>query len=385
MPKKEYGPPELQPHMRLFSEELRQLIKEKIKTHQRYMNENNSLRFWAELLESLLNTQRHLMPEDYNQLGYAVARTYLFLGDLFALKELNDKYGDKNLYLKSVCTFGSGWSDHTLKAIQTLRFISSQVSSGKHPSFFVVELYGMLAYLYTIVRDQKNVQKHFFKAKNIAFRQRGGKKRIILSHAYPWALISQAYMLRERGIMSKALQHLNKTLFYLDKEENRFFKGLTLLRIGHVFHNIGQVKNALQYYDQSLYLAQEIEARLLLSLIHNRIGMALLSFQRLGDARMHFEDAIRFAQESGSEWLKAGPLANLASYKLAKGDLDGAYENFFMFKDIAERVGDKKELMWALFGLSNILHEMGKNEKAAEYFDQAVKIAEELGFRFRFI
>ncbi|MHA1942667.1 MAG: hypothetical protein ACW97P_13270, partial [Candidatus Hodarchaeales archaeon] len=225
------------------------------------------------------------LPEsekNVDELWYLLVKFLFFSGNLKKLNEIYTSITTDNQEILGVTIFYAlglvfqGYSDEASQLINRIN-----INNLEDP-VLKIEILGIKLFHHSIKRDYKKVDSLFTEI----LQEVNSLHELTedqLSHLLPWAFIRKAYSIR--GHKTKALKLLGKIQDDLFLYPHRFFQAMTKLRIGHIYHNHGDLSKALELYDQAIDLAQEIQSWHLLSIIYNRVGFVLTAQKQLETAR----------------------------------------------------------------------------------------------------
>lgn len=241
----------------------------------------------------------------------------------------------------------------------------------------LAEIYGIKIYLY-------NARYQFFQGVKIiqkAFDILDKPKNKALVEANPsfvqWIRISGAKSLLKLGNVPEAF-YTNKRALKLSND--RFFKALSMLGIGHCYDLIGKTGDSIQYYKRALKQANEIKSYNIISIIYNRLGMALAwRMDKLADGENYFSEAIVSAERGECFWLKEGPQWNLIALYRAKKDYNSAILEIEEIIESTRRVGESRTELIALLNLGELLEEKGDVKEAEKVREAADSLATLIG------
>ena len=246
-----------------------------------------------------------------------------------------------------------------------------------HDILVLAEIYGIRIYLY-------NARYQFFQGVKViqkAFEvlDRGKNRQLIEANPsfLQWIRLAGAKSLLKLGNVPEAL-YTNKRALKLSND--RFFKSMSLLGIGHCYDMIGKTADSVQYYKSALKHANEIGSYNIISIIYNRLGMALAwRMDKLQDGETYFSEAILSAELGESLWLKEGPQWNLIALYRAKKDYNSAIVEIEEIIESARKIGESRTELIALLNLGEILEEKGDEREASKVREAAESLASLIG------
>ncbi|MFE2755930.1 tetratricopeptide repeat protein [Actinosynnema sp. NPDC059335] len=112
---------------------------------------------------------------------------------------------------------------------------------------------------------------------------------------------------------------------------------------------------------------------------HSDLGTALYRLKRYSEAQHHFEAGMAIAQRVGADQIYAVCLHNLASTRLAQGELGTAVELYREILDAARASGDRNGEAYALDQLANAYEKAERDDLALVHHYGALAIRREIG------
>ncbi len=192
-----------------------------------------------------------------------------------------------------------------------------------------------------------------------------------------WIRISGAKSLLKLGNIPESI-YTNKRALKLAND--RFFKSLALLGIGHCYDLIGKTAESVRYYKRALRHAYDIKAYNVISIIYNRLGMASAwRMDKLNDGENYFSEAIMSAERGECFWLQEGPQWNLIAQYRAKKDYTSAINEIEQIIDATRQIGESRTELIALLNLGELLEEKGDVREAEKVREAADSLATLIG------
>ncbi|MFX0086509.1 MAG: tetratricopeptide repeat protein [Candidatus Hodarchaeota archaeon] len=318
------------------------------------------------------------VEDTYNELLYLLAKLLFFSGQLNKLNELYTHSASFS-YISGVHIFyalGLSFQGHSKQALEVIE--QSYLEISENDIILYLESLGIELFIHSIKRDYKKVHEIFKEIEHILTKNKTISNEI-KAHILPWAYLREAYTLRAEGNISSAMNLISECTNFLHEFPHRFFKVMAITLMGHCYHNMGNITTALELYDEAIDIGDEIQSKTLLSILYNRVGMAMSLIKKFEESKGFYQDAINLAIDTGSTWLTAGPLANLSQWKIAKGNIKGAIDDYHHFEEVTSNVGDERELCFAQLALANLYELLGDIPKSKYYFQEGVRRGLRLG------
>jgi tetratricopeptide (TPR) repeat protein len=325
----------------------------------------------------------HSPPEpDYSELVYLQAKFLFFAGNL---PKLNDTFtltaASRNVPgVQLYYALGLAFQGHSKEGLEILNQIDSEMYM--NDPIVRIELLGIKLFIYSIKRNHLKVADYY--SQIIDYCNSNIESNELKAHLLPWAYLRNAYTIRSKGQVVKALDLITKCQRDLSVFPHRFFQVMAFTLMGHCHHNLGNLEKALEFYDRAIDLALEIHSRLLLSILYNRVGMAMGGQKQPQLAKKYYQKAVTQARKAGANWLQIGPLANLAYWKISEGAIKEAIDDFHQFVEIAAGAGDERELCYAQLTLAELYRGIGDVAKTKYFLSKGFDLAVKLGL-FRFV
>ena len=358
-----YLPPEVIPHkIRLSAEALEWLEKN--------LERNLSLDKFTDKLFDLIEQNEIIDAE----IAYIACKTGVMTGKLNKVINLGEaKHPAIQAYQALAHLFTNNFA-----SAEVLLEKAEQGAEMLNDVLVLAEIYGIKIYLsnarYQFFQGVKIIQKAF------ELLDRGKNRSIIDANPafMQWIRISGSKSLLKLGNVPESL-YTNKRALKL--ADDRFFKSLALLGIGHCYDLIGKTEEAVQYYKKALKHSSEIKAYNIISIIYNRLGMALAwRMDKLIDGETYFSEAIVSAERGESLWLKEGPQWNLIALYRAKKDYNSAIVEVEEIIESARRIGESRTELIALLNLGELLEEKGDIRESTKVREAADSLASIIKF-----
>jgi tetratricopeptide (TPR) repeat protein len=155
----------------------------------------------------------------------------------------------------------------------------------------------------------------------------------------------------------------------------------TLLQVGDVLQDKGDLEGAKKQYEEALPVFKEIGAQRSVRATLERIGNVFYGEGKFDDAKTYFGQALSFDHAINDPRGLASDYGNLANAFDGLGDLPGALKMHQQSLAAFNEVQDRRGAAETLNNLGDLLLEMGNLDEAKRYFEQALALHRELGYR----
>jgi serine/threonine protein kinase/tetratricopeptide (TPR) repeat protein len=156
---------------------------------------------------------------------------------------------------------------------------------------------------------------------------------------------------------------------------------LTLLTVGDVLVDKGDLEGGKKQFEEALPVFQEIGAQRSIRSALERIGNVYYSEGKLHESEKYFEQAMRFDREINDTAGLASDYGNLANALDGLGDLSGALKMQQQSLAAFNEVGDRRGASETLNNLGNLFIEMGDLDEARRYFERSLALHREIAYR----
>jgi tetratricopeptide (TPR) repeat protein len=188
--------------------------------------------------------------------------------------------------------------------------------------------------------------------------------------------IANSYQMQ--GMLTEALETLNRVLDECRKVGNREGEGTALNNISTIYSARGDYDTALKYLEESLKIYREIGDR-------KGEGTTLNNISQIYDAQGDYDTSLKYLEEShnisrniSNKRVQGATLNNISHVYIAKQDYDTALkyleESLMIRREIGERVG----IANSLFNIGCLEFKKNNPDKAAGLMSEAWQIAVEL-------
>ncbi len=228
--------------------------------------------------------------------------------------------------------------------------------------------------------DTLKIDSLYLKGKSLRGKNRDSslfyiKQVEILSKKYNYKR-GLAYALYEYGLQEKVLynqfNYFTQSLELFESVHDKFGTSLNLIRIGSIYHQIGQSEKALDYSKKALLVKKEINDFGGTALALIQIGRYYKNKSALEEALKYFEESLSYRLKEGSDQGIAYAQINIAEVFFAQkkldqviGMCDSAYQKFYLTKDLMGQ-------LWAHDLKGKSLLTLNKFEEAEKVFQSIV-------------
>lgn len=323
-------------------------------------------------------------------------------------REIGSRFGEAN----TLHNLGTAYADlgkarEALAAYQQALQIRQQLG---HKEGVALTLQGIGSVHYAL-RDLQTAQRFFGQALAL-YRELGNKRGEAETLRY------LGNILYASGQWQKSLAAYENALTLFREANDPDGEATTLLGMGALFLDMGQPELALGYYQQALELRQKRGNRREIIAAHLGIGHIYATLSNNEGAKRAYEQALALSREGGDQRAEAAALIALATVEArlqpdnpthaesfyrqailitqATGDklsqanallqlgvlyatlnrTDDALRSLENALAIYREIGDRRGEMIALSNLGAVSANRGEKAKAAEYYQQAVNLAE---------
>ena len=184
------------------------------------------------------------------------------------------------------------------------------------------------------------------------------------------------------GEYDKALDNYNKALELADEIADKRTALAVQGNIGIVYGYQKDFEKCLQYYNKALEIAQEIGDKISESRNLHNIGDLYLDWEKDKQALKHFEKSLPISQETGWQEGYATNLIYVGYLKfMLTEEKDQSIETLKKGIDLCEKYNFNRALPLGKYLLGKVYHEKKDDSQAKKLYDEALKIAEETGYK----
>jgi eukaryotic-like serine/threonine-protein kinase len=195
------------------------------------------------------------------------------------------------------------------------------------------------------------------------------------------ALRLEANAWERMGQSQKAIELSRQASSLFTAAGDRRGAAVTLLNVGDVLYDKGDLVGAKKQFEEALPVFREIGAQQNIRTALERIGNVLYSEGKMREAEKYYQQALHFDHEINDPSGLASDYGNLANALDGLGDLAGALKMQQQALAAFNEVGNRRGAASTLNNLGNLFVEMGNFDEAKRYFEQALVLHRETGYR----
>lgn len=155
-------------------------------------------------------------------------------------------------------------------------------------------------------------------------------------------------------------------------------EALSLLLVGRISDDLGDVRNSLDYYNQALPIFQSISDKYWEATLLNNIGLAYSVLNEYEKSLESLKKSLTIKQEIGDKSSEAVTLSNIGLVYSNLGDDKTALEYYERSLFLSREVGDKRGESASLNNIGLVYSNLGEKEKALQYYESALLISKEI-------
>jgi signal transduction histidine kinase/nucleotide-binding universal stress UspA family protein len=186
----------------------------------------------------------------------------------------------------------------------------------------------------------------------------------------------QLFMCWSNGLRAQNVP--DSLLQKLAASTNDSAKAITLLEMGESIE-VTTPEKSMDYYRQALLLGQQIKNNRVILSSYIDVGICSINLNKMDSAIIAFEKAIPFARLLNDTVRVARVLANIGNAYLHKKDRVTAIEYYLQSARLWETCSNQNYLPVLYSNLSALLDEQKEHQRAVEYGNKAVALAQKIG------
>ncbi len=167
----------------------------------------------------------------------------------------------------------------------------------------------------------------------------------------------------------------------LSSATNDSAKGITLLEIGESIEETNP-ESSMDYYKQALILGKQMKNNRLILSSYNDVGVCYINLNKMDSAIIFFEQAIPVARQLNDTVRVARVMANIGNVYLHRKDRVKAIEYYLQSARLWETCRDQNYLPVLYSNINALLNEQGEYNKALEFGNKAVALAQNIGDKY---
>ena len=191
------------------------------------------------------------------------------------------------------------------------------------------------------------------------------------------AALGLCFTLTETEKIQKALENGKLAKGIFSRLNDKFHLGMTLFRLGIIFHILGDVAKAEKLYNETLSLGTKLEAQgeILKAMAYHQLGMIMQEKRRLKKALELYEKELDIVRKLGDKYREGQTLHRIAGVFCSLGDVKKAEELFKAAEQIFRKLSGYYSLSFTLSALANLCLKMKRYEEAKNYAEEGLQIA----------
>lgn len=284
---------------------------------------------------------------------------------------LHEELGNKDGIARNLCNLGTVYklmSDFPSAMEYMKRALALEEELGNKVG--IANNLGNIGLLYVELSDYHRALEYMQKTL-VIFQETGNKKGI----AGTLSNIGSAYSYLYDH--SRALEYFGKALRINEEMGNTAWKINNLGGIGSVYHALSDYSKALEYYQMALELSEEIGKKDSISSIISKIGGIYGSLSELDKALKYFRKSLEMSRDNGHKAGVAWDLDNIGKVYLLQKDYSRAKESMQEALAINEEIGFRRGVAGNYGSIGDVYYEQGDYAKALEYFQTSLEIFRE--------
>ena len=192
-------------------------------------------------------------------------------------------------------------------------------------------------------------------------------------------LIRLGNLFHALGQYEPALKRLNQALTISIELQDRNNEGVILVNIGNVYDSLSQFSQAVSAYEKSLDISHEFNDRL--SEAHTLVNLGNIHSKRsyTTEAEEKYLQGLQIFREIGDQLSEGGVLNNLGVVYKSRGLLSEAETAYQESLEIARKLEDHFREANAMFNLGTLYLKQGKSSEAEALLNQSLQIYHKLG------
>lgn len=193
-------------------------------------------------------------------------------------------------------------------------------------------------------------------------------------------IIGTTYQLQ--ASYSKAMDYYYEGLQYSKKGKDNLYTGHLYNNLGSSHIKIGNHKEALEYYLMGLRVYTQIKNMNYAASSHNNIGLMYMDLANYQKALEHYKIALQ-VRDIGDSIGMAATYSNIGTLFLNQGNIDSAFYYYEISIALDLKTENKYGLSVGYQAIAEAYQEIGKYNKAIEYYNKSRSIAKEINHHYQ--
>ena len=197
------------------------------------------------------------------------------------------------------------------------------------------------------------------------------------------ALIELSYLASRKGSISEAENFAQQAVTFAQQKQLENLTAGALLELGNTFSTQGDLKKAEQYFSQAIQFAQANKGRLREARGLSNLGGLYIQTLRIDEGLRLVQQALDFFQRGNYPRNVGFCLTQIGRGSRRKGDYAAALQALNQKLDLAKQSNSQPAIADSYLELGALLFDQDKWPAALEQYDNAQKIYEAVGNKFR--
>ncbi len=281
--------------------------------------------------------------------------------------DLAEKTGDAEMMARSSNQLGLVYAvqNRGVQALEAHRRAVEAITRREinDPSF-ELSVYQNLANDFYTLGDQQQAYIHYRRAVEVA-QQMGDRQRLAQSF---WNLSQRYY---DEGSMSQARHFASRALTLYEEMDELKIAARVKAKYGLILNERSDFKLAETHLTEALALSRQINDPVAASVAAVNISLVYREAGRPDDEQRYAEDGLRYAEDSGEDLYVGQALARLANVQLSRDNAERAAEYFDRAVKALEVVAAYDILGKVCFEYARTLSQLHRDKEAAVLFEKA--------------
>jgi len=199
-----------------------------------------------------------------------------------------------------------------------------------------------------------------------------------------WVEFMHGWLFIAKGDGEKTLQHLEKSVQYLEETSFTTLLGHAWSGLGWGYYFLGELETALEHMEKGVKIQSDAGLTHQLSRYHYSLSMVHLDLGNLERARSYIEGAAEVAHSNNEKHIEADSRISLGRVlgKMGKSEGVKAEESILQGIKILDELKLKPSSSLGYFFLGELYADMGQKKKALETLKKAESMMQEMGMDY---
>ena len=196
--------------------------------------------------------------------------------------------------------------------------------------------------------------------------------------AHCLSLIGKGY--RQKGDYSRALEYYERALEITREQGILREQAALYTNIGNIYGDRGDNPRCLENYERGLEIFEKLGDVRAISVVSNNMGILLTDLGEYRQALENLGKSLEIYQKIGDVRLMTSTMSNIGNVHYFQGDYQAALDQYLKAMEMQQaRLGNLPVSGPALINIGCMYFELGELEKAREYLEKTIELADELG------